>query len=71
MENQNMENPKKIYEVTVSWTESATIEIEAESAEQARDIAYEREDTPDGEYVGDSFIVDSVKDENNRLISVD
>ena len=53
---------KKIYEVTLWRTESATVKIKAASEDEAKDIAFEMEDDENLEWVGEDLdiIVDGV-----------
>ena len=49
------------YNVTCSWSYAAVIEIEADSEEEAAQIAMDDE-LPEGNYVGDSFQVDFIEE---------
>ena len=49
---------KKTFEISVDWTVTATVEIEAESLEEAIKLAHDAELPYPGEYVDDSFRVD-------------
>ncbi len=46
----------KTYDLDVSWTMTGTMKVEANSYEEAVNKALEA-DLPDGEYLGDSFVV--------------
>jgi hypothetical protein len=52
----------KIYKLTVSWGESGTMYVEAESKEEAIRKACDDLPLPDGTYLEDSFQVDYVDD---------
>ena len=49
---------KKTFQVSVDWTVTATVEIEADSLEEAIKLAHDAELPYPGEYVEDSFRVD-------------
>lgn len=51
---------KKTYVVNVSWSLFGSYDIEAESQEEAYRIAHELALPTNGEYVEDSFQIDSV-----------
>lgn len=59
----NNENLKD-FDVTVSWTVSKKVKIKAKSEEEAETIANRNVDTSNGEYVEDSFVVDSIEESN-------
>ena len=53
----------KKFRVSVSWTQVETFYIEAESEEEAREIADHMDLTDKGEYLCDSFHIDNVEEE--------
>lgn len=50
-----------LYRVHVSWTVCGTIEVEANTEEEAIKKAYDS-DLPNGEYLDDSFDIDEIEE---------
>lgn len=60
---------KKIYQIPVTWDVYSTIEVEAESLEEAVDIAMENRPLPtDPEYVDSSLRLSYDKDDMKDLM---
>lgn len=47
----------KTFYVSVQWSMTATIQVEASSVEEATEKAYDTEGLPPGQYLDDSFTV--------------
>jgi hypothetical protein len=55
----------KIFKIQVVWQVTGTLEIEADSLEDAIELAYEKDLPKRSEYVDDSFKID--KDSTNEF----
>lgn len=55
----------KRFVLNVSWTMVATVIVEAESEDAAIRTALDVGSLPGGEYLGDSFTVDSIREEGD------